>query len=48
MTENNKGLKCKPFRTKGKPCDFNTQQDVAEMLQANLDKAKSVSLAVSL
>ena len=48
MTENNKGLKCKPFRIKGKPCDFNTQPDVAEMLQDNLDKAKSVSLAVSL
>ena len=48
MTVNNKGLKCKPLRIKGKPCDFNTQQDVAEMLQVNLDKAKSVSLAVSL
>ena len=48
MTVNNKGLKWKPLRIKGKPCDFNTQQDVAEMLQVNLDKAKSVSLAVSL
>ena len=40
--------KCKLFSIKGKPFDFNTQPDVAEMLQINLDKIKSVSLAVSL
>ena len=33
---------------KGKPFDFNTQPDVAEMLQINLDELKSVSLARSL
>ena len=39
--------KCKLFSIKGKPFDFNTQPDVAEMLQINLDKI-SVSLVVSL
>ena len=41
-------LECKLFSINGKPFDFNTQPDVAEMLKINLDKIKSVSLAVSL
>ena len=41
-------LKWKLSSIKGKPFDFNTQPDVAEMLQINLGELKSVSLARSL
>ena len=41
------GLKPKLCNLRGVPFDFNTQQDVAEILQVVLDELKGVSLAVS-
>ena len=38
-------LKCKLSIIRGVPFDFNTQQDVAEILQAVLDELKGLSLA---
>ena len=40
-------LKCKLSNLRGVPFDFNTQQDVAEILQVVLDELKDVSLAAS-
>ena len=40
-------LKRKLSNLRGVPFDFNTQQDVAEILQVVLDELKGVSLAVS-
>ena len=40
-------LKCKLSNLRGVPFDFNTQQDVAEILQVVLDELKGVSLAAS-
>ena len=40
-------LKCKLSNLRGVPFDFNTQQDVAEILQVILDELKGVSLAAS-
>ena len=41
------GLKCKLSNLRGVPFDFNTKQDVAEILQVVLDELKGVSLAAS-
>ena len=40
-------LKRKLSNLRGVPFDFNTQQDVAEILQVVLDQLKGVSLAAS-
>ena len=40
-------LKRKLSNLRGVPFDFNTQQDVAEILQVFLDELKGVSLAAS-
>ena len=40
-------LKRKLSNLRGVPFDFNTQQDVAEILQVVLDELKGVSLAAS-
>ena len=40
-------LKCKLSIIRGVPFDFNTQQDVAEVLQVVLDEVKGISLAAS-
>ena len=40
-------LKCKLSIIRGVPFDFNTQQDVAEILQVVLDEVKGISLAAS-
>ena len=41
------GLKRKLSNLRGVPFDFNTQQDLAEILQVVLDELKGVSLAAS-
>ena len=41
------GLKCKLPNVRGVAFDFNTQQNVVEMLQVILDELKGVSLAAS-
>ena len=40
-------LKCKLSIIRGVPFDFNTQQDVAEIMQVVLDEVKGISLAAS-
>ena len=40
-------LKCKLSNLTGVPFDFNTQEDVAEILQVVLDELKVISLAAS-
>ena len=41
------GLKMEIFQLKGAPLDFNTQQEIAQILQIVLDELKGVSLAAS-